>query len=252
MTGDSVEWVTEQLVTFLHASEMKHVPPPAGVISGGSYRPSASEDEVLRRWAVVERILQRHLPDWPQRVGPGDGFTYTGYRWRERREAATLCLAGIHAEEELKRHLASPGPSLYAESLHPWVWEAARSAWEAGQFDDAVDAAARNVNSQMRAKTGRKDIGEQDLVAQLFSDKPADAANPRLRLPLAPHLGDKTVASIYAGVLAFGRGLFSAVRNPLAHEAPGATEITEAEALESLAAFSLLARWVDRASVHRS
>ncbi len=28
--------------------------------------------------------------------------------------------------------------------------------------------------------------------------------------------------------------------------------LTEQEALESLAAFSLLARWIDRASIHRS
>jgi len=59
------------------------------------------------------------------------------------------------------------------------------------------------------------------------------------------------VKAIYVGITQFGQGLYSAVRNPLAHEAPGHSGITEAEALESLAGFSLLARWIERATVHR-
>jgi uncharacterized protein (TIGR02391 family) len=150
-----------------------------------------------------------------------------------------------------ERHLADPGPSLTAAQLHPWVWEAARPAWDAGNYEDAVDAAARNLNTRLRTKVGRRDIGEGDLVAQVFSDKVADENNPRLRLSLPEDVGTRTVSSLYGGIIGFGKGLFQAVRNPLAHEAPGAMAITEQEALESLAALSLFARWVDRATVHR-
>ncbi|MER6974400.1 TIGR02391 family protein [Nocardioides sp. NPDC000445] len=44
-----------------------------------------------------------------------------------------------------------------------------------------------------------------------------------------------------------GQGLFSGIRNPLNHV--GADDLTEQEALETLAAWSLFARWVDRAVV---
>ena len=129
---------------------------------------------------------------------------------------------------------------------------AAKSAWNSNQFEDAVDAAARNVNSQLRAKLGRRDIGEGDLVANAFSQKPADENNPRLRLPLPANTADATAKALYAGISQLAQGLYSAVRNPLAHEAPGHSSITEQGALESLAAFSLLAGWIDRSAVHRS
>jgi len=247
-----LQWATERLSEFIDASSMVHVPPPSGVISGGSYRTKSPDDVVVQQWAIAERILTRYLPDWQARVQEPDGYSRRGYRWREQREAALICLSAIKAEAELQQHLVDTGPTMTAAGLHPWVWEAARPAWSAANFDDAVDAVARNVNSRLRAKVGRRDIGEGDLVAQVFSDKPGDEHNPRLRLTFAEELGTKTIASIYAGISAFGKGLFQSVRNPLAHEAPGATAIAEQDALECLAAFSLLARWIDRATVHRS
>ncbi|MCC5954214.1 MAG: TIGR02391 family protein [Acidimicrobiia bacterium] len=248
----SLEWATERLRRFVDASSRVLVPPPSGVIGPGSYKTKSPDDLVVEQWAVVERILQHYLPDWQARVQEPDGYDRRGYRWRAQREAALLCLAAIEAEAEIERHLADNGPSMTAAELHPWVWEAAKPAWSAKNFDDAVDAAARNLNSQLRAKVGRRDIGEGDLVAQVFSDKRGDEDQPRLRLAFPQELGTRTTASIYAGISAFGKGLFQAVRNPLAHEAPGATGLGEQDALECLAALSLLARWIDRATVHRS
>jgi uncharacterized protein (TIGR02391 family) len=173
------------------------------------------------------------------------------YRWRQIREAATKCLARLDAQEVVALHLESV-PTLRAGRLHPWVWDAAKSAWEAGNYDDAVDAAARNVNSRLRGKVGRRDIGEGDLIAQTFSPRPGDEKNPRLRLPLPESVAEKTYSNIHGGIIEYGKGLFTAVRHPLAHEAPGDVNMDEAEALECLAAFSLLARWIDRAEVHRN
>ena len=244
-------WAIERLTTFIDASQAVHVPPPADVISTGSYRTRSPDDEVVQQWAVVERILTRYLPDWQARIQPPDEYRRPGYRWRDHREAAVLCLAAIQSEAEVQQHLGDASPVMAATGFHPWVWEAARPAWEASLYEDAVDAAARNLNSRLRAKVGRRDIGEADLVAQVFSDKSGDQTNPRLRLPLPAEIAAKTVSSLYGGLIAFRRGLFQAVRNPLAHEAPGAMGITEQEALESLAALSLFARWIDRATVHR-
>jgi uncharacterized protein (TIGR02391 family) len=249
---DGTKWALERLSAFAVAAARVHVPAPSGVISGGSYRTTEPDDEVVRQWAVVEKILSRHLPDWRSRVQEPDGYSYPGYRWRDQREGALACIASLQAHAEVQQFLSDDGPTMNAASLHPWIWDAARPAWQASNFDDAVDAASRNLNSRLRSKVGRKDIGEGDLVANVFSDKPGDEQSPRLRLNLAEELGDKTISSIYQGISAFGKGLFQAVRNPLAHEHPGALDTTEQQALECLAAFSLLARWIDQATVQRS
>ena len=46
----------------------------------------------------------------------------------------------------------------------------------------------------------------------------------------------------------FAEGCFAAIRNPIAHET---ADLTETEALERVAAFSILARWVESSAVDR-
>lgn len=74
------------------------------------------------------------------------------------------------------------------------------------------------------------------------------AGKPRLRL--TPNGGSDTFKSRHEGAASFARGLYSAIRNPIAHEVD--EELDENEALEQLAAFSILARWVDAAAVGTS
>jgi hypothetical protein len=45
----------------------------------------------------------------------------------------------------------------------------------------------------------------------------------------------------------FGAGCFTGIRNPVAHE--DGLKLTEQVALEQLAAFSVLARWIDECTV---
>jgi hypothetical protein len=52
--------------------------------------------------------------------------------------------------------------------------------------------------------------------------------------------------------MAFGQGCYLALRNPLSHEADRLEELPENEALEQLAAFSLLARWIERSFIMKS
>jgi hypothetical protein len=57
--------------------------------------------------------------------------------------------------------------------------------------------------------------------------------------------------SLHSGAMAFGQGCFKAIRNVLAHEYGKPAEPPEDEPLEYLAAFSILARWIDQATVER-
>ncbi|MFZ1285437.1 MAG: TIGR02391 family protein [Candidatus Phosphoribacter sp.] len=244
---EAIEWALSRLRQFEKDAAPIFVPSPPNSVGFHSYKTSVPQDEVLKQSAVVEQILDKYTPSWrEEKQGKNEHFRFRGV-W----EATQRCIAVLEAREELDTHLTDRGPSLDGASLHPWVWDSAKPAWSAGLYEDAVDAAARGLNSRLRAKVTRRDLGEGDLVGQLFSQKEADEHNPRLRLPLAEGTGEKTVRAIYAGITQYGQGLFSAVRNPLAHEAPGHSGMTEIEALESLAAFSLLARWVDRSEVRR-
>lgn len=68
-----------------------------------------------------------------------------------------------------------------------------------------------------------------------------------MRLRLCDETNPALFKDRHLGALSLGRGLFAGVRNPLNHV--GAEDLTEQEALETLAAWSLFARWVDRANV---
>jgi hypothetical protein len=106
--------------------------------------------------------------------------------------------------------------------------------------------AAKAVNAMLEAKVGRSDVSEVRLVTEAFSDKPP-AVGARLRFPDIE--GDQTRASVTVGVMNFGVGCFKAIRNPIGHLPDDQHDTTKQEALEQLAAWSLFARWIERATV---
>src|SRR6185312_11674887 len=136
------------------------------------------------------------------------------------------------------------GPTMSASALHAWAWGAARSLWQSGHFREAVRAASVKVNAELQNKLGRRDLSETALFQAALSNDPPKESAPRLR-PLGDD-GGKTALSIRRGVMAFAEGCYSALRNPVSHDEG---ELSEEVALEQLAAFSLLARWVDEATV---
>ena len=79
---------------------------------------------------------------------------------------------------------------------------------------------------------------------QCFSDDEPQTGKPRLRLP--DDDGGRTAQSVRRGIRAFAEGCFAAIRNPTAHDGG---EMSETDALERLAALSMLAKWVDQATV---
>ncbi|HEX3519979.1 MAG TPA: TIGR02391 family protein [Solirubrobacteraceae bacterium] len=152
--------------------------------------------------------------------------------------------------EPVRRGRGTQAPPPAVDRLHPIVWKAAATRWAAKHLHDAVIAASKAVNATLQAKIGRSDVSEVRLIQQTFSSKPPTATEPRLRfLDIADR---QTRDSVTAGALQFGVGCFMATRNPIGHRPDDEHEMTEQEALEQLAAWSLFARWIDRAEVVES
>jgi uncharacterized protein (TIGR02391 family) len=151
--------------------------------------------------------------------------------------------------EPVRRSRGTKTPVPAIDQLHPIVWKEAETRWKTKHRHDAVLAASKAVNAMLQQKVGRNDVSEVKLVQSTFSSNPPSTAEPRLRFP---DIADQqTRDSTTAGVLQFGVGCFMATRNPIGHRPDNEHEIAEEEALEQLAAWSLFARWIDRAEVVR-
>lgn len=183
-----------------------------------------------RREPTVERILQAldprlaegFLSDVP--ISPAAG-----------RAHVQRALGMLADRDEWARRLAPQAPALPADRLHPWVWEAARTFWDSGHYRAAVHTAASAINAHLQQKLGRRDVSDDKLVQEAFSDAEPQPNRPRLRVP-GDH-ANPTVQSRQRGARMLGLGVFFAIRNPAAHE-PG--ELPEQEALEELATMSVL------------
>lgn len=171
--------------------------------------------------------------------------------WDDAYDATDRLIGILKRLEDREAILGPRGPVLAAEGLHKWVWNAAINLWDSKHFKEAVSAAASATEEQTQLKLDRTDISGADLFNQAFSTKPPEPAKPRLRFA---HINERTRSgqtsqawtSAHEGAMSFGRGCFQAIRNLLAH---GTNDLSEREALECLAALSVLARWVDAAVV---
>lgn len=144
------------------------------------------------------------------------------------------------AAETAQYITGSSAPTMAADSLHPLIWDSAARLWSDEHHGAAVQRAATFLNAHVQDLTGRRDLSDSALMAQVFSLNPAEVGKPRLRWP-----GDDvdlTVKAMRSGMLQFSQGCFMAIRNPATH---GTNEVTAQEALEQLAVLSTLARWVD-------
>jgi hypothetical protein len=225
-------WAVQKLETFIQLVDDYY----------GMNHPHDKEarDEAAKLEPVVREIANIVRP------GAGDYQAEDEYydRWNGPRTLALEILGRVQYGEEIERHL-HPGPRLQASSLHPNVWDAAKSLWRTNHRREAVGAAARSVNAALQDTLNRRDISEAELVRQAFSRENPAPGKPRLRF--SGDRGSRTWVSKQDGAMQYGAGCFMAIRNVLAHEAE--EELTEYEGLERLAAFSLLARWIDMCDV---
>lgn len=202
---------------------------------------SDAPHEVQLTEVLAARIGQHYnAGDWIYRSIPG----VPDY-WTRSRRAAVEALGRAGSEDEIAAFLRPEAPSIVADALHPWVWESAAPLWAAQAHQDAVLTAARTVNRRLQQKLSRHDIGEMDLCMQSFDPKPPASGKPRLRFD-----GDRDTPTWKArqdGAKYLSAGAFLGIRNLAAHEET--VTWTEQEALEYLATFSVVARWIEECAV---
>ena len=233
----TADWAIEQLRHLLHLRERVRLPEEEQTPSRKT-RVRGTEEEIANATFVARLIAESVYGEQPRYVNDdlvrGMVFELTdGDRVRER--------LGLNEPD---------APRISLEAMHPWVWEAARPHWLADNHSAAVWAASINVNSHLQQKVGRRDLGEGKLVAECFSTEPPKPDRPRLRR--CDESNPDLFRDLHSGAISLGRGLYSAVRNPLSHVSDVDGHSGEVEHLEALAGFSLLARWIDSAEVQRA
>jgi hypothetical protein len=137
--------------------------------------------------------------------------------------------------------------SLGDVQLHPVVAKAVLGLWVDEHFREAVEQAGRAVNEQAQVKLRRQDLSETKLFNEAFSAELPSSGRPRLRFAGNPT--SATTANRLRGARAFAEGCYAGIRAVAAHESQVAW--SREVALEYIAAFSVLARWVDEAEVYR-
>ncbi|URM93986.1 TIGR02391 family protein [Actinomadura madurae] len=235
----NTEWALKELDKFVHQTDL--VPYDSPNVVGSHER--APESEIAGQAQVIEKILDRVLPKWRTEV-PADKY----HRWDRHREAAIRARAQLVRDQEIRENLGENAPELSAAELHSWVWSGAKSLWQSGHFREAVEGAIRKLNAETQNKVGRRDVSETNLFKHAFSLNDPNSSEARLRRMKDD--GSDTYRSVQRGAMNFAEGVFAGIRNPLSHEAD--QELSEQEALEYLAALSVLARWVDAATVERA
>lgn len=192
----------------------------------------------------------RQLVACVERVTPGAGNAlaqniHTG-SWHGVRTLLSQAIYTLDEDAEVQARLGSPpGPALRADALHTTVWDAATSLWRSEHYRQAVEAAAVAVNALLQQKVNRRDTMNTALVREAFTREPPAPGRPRLRL--WPDDGSDTYKNLHDGVRDFGIGCFTAIRNVGSHEV--LPDLDPQIALEQLAAFSILARWIEDATV---
>lgn len=245
MSALDVEWAITSLREFIHATDQvaydNH--PGSGIVMLGTHQrvPDAKAAELAY---VAEQILDRALPEW--RIAEGKHGEAKGKaQWKHLRDWAARGIAALEREAELQDKLGDTTPRVSAGDFHPWIWRGASSLWQSGHYREAVEGAIRKLNAETQNKLGRRDLSEDDLFKQAFSEQPPAPKSPRLHRTQDD--GSKSFKSVQRGVRSLAEGVFAGIRNPLAHEAE--VDMPEQQALEYLAALSVLARWVDESSL---
>lgn len=232
------QWAVSEMDQFLQVTSQVVPDMGPGIFYFGTVMRGPGTDAAARAH-VIEQILDRVLPGW-QRDRPAKD---EDFRWL--RDQASRAKAALERSAELADKLGDDAPDMDAGNLHPWSWENGRSYWNTGHYHQAVMQAAIRINAETQAKLGRLDVSETALFNEAFSmsDPKPDVA----RLRLGENDGSKTYENLHRGARSFAEGLYVGIRNPGMHVPHGGGE--EQLALEQLAAFSLLARWVDQARV---
>ena len=234
------DWAIAQCNEWLRLNEREPIPEDERDLGGAKTRLIGSREERSR---LDNRIHLIAVAIWDER---------TNGRWwlPPSPERVRKLIFELEEGSEVRDRLGLTDavPSIEAGEFHPWVWDAAKPHWDSGNFDAAVWAAAINVNHHLKSKAERPGLGESKLVREAFSTTAPERG--RVRLRLCEEANPDLFRDRHVGALNFGQGLISGVRNPLSHV--GAPDLSEQNALEALAAWSVFARWVADSAVIRA
>ena len=211
-----------------------------------------SHGKLLRLQPLVEEIGGEIDPSEPSdrfKLHSGDPW-----EWTRARDAAQRLVGILTQTERRQSIMGNKGPALVASALHPWVWNAAVGLWDDGHYGSAVFEAAKILEHRTQVKLEPSSLIGSELFRKAFSLEPPRPDEPRLRLT---HIDSEQEGSTHSkswtaaheGARHFGMGCAEGIRNPQAH---GSDTIVEQDALEQLAALSVLARWVDTSEVSRA
>lgn len=205
--------------------------------------PSATKEAVDDLLPLVEDIA-RSLGEL-KRVRRIAGWPYGAVR-----RTTGWLISIVEQRDDYQRIFGPSGPTLTTNGLHPWVWHAVVNLWDGGHYKQAVNAAASAVEEQTQVKLDREDLGGTKLYAEAFR-LDTKTGERRLRFAnltevTADGKRTQTWKSAHQGAMHLGQGCVEGIRNINAH---GTRDLTEQEALEYLAALSVLARWVDECKV---
>lgn len=229
------QWGAEQLRNFV--SSIDHLT----TLENHGEDIEALDTKLRTLEPVVQIVMEAVDPALRSYVGPDEADGRWQVRWRPAKNAALTALGLLRKGFEAKQRMQPDAPELAADRLHPWVWDVARPMWEAGNPQASVLHAAQSVNARLQQRLGRRDVSEAQLCREAFAVDDPKPGQSRLRFP-----GDRDTATWKAlqnGAREFGAGCFIAIRNPLAHDLQ--YPLQTQEALEQLAALSVLARWIE-------
>jgi Protein of unknown function (Hypoth_ymh) len=203
----------------------------------------SSDEEIQKRLLLVRQIAEDIAPELTAQVA---SHSLGGYSWEWHNVGTVVSqLTGVLEQDERRQAIFTPvGPSIAASQLHPWVWEASARLWDDGHRRMALQAAATAIEVQLKAKLG-VDRSGADLVTKAFTTTDPRPDEPRLRFAAFLE-GTESWINAHEGAMFFAKGCIQRIRNLATHEAE---EPVEQLALEELAALSVLARWIEEATV---
>lgn len=144
-------------------------------------------------------------------------------------------------------------PAFAPSQLHALIWAAASAHWTTHQYRVAVREAAEALTVQWKARLARNDVDDTVFWQQTLS--PGDPKPQKPKLVWSGDTADKTTKSMRGGLEPLAKalsqlatGLNLTVRNVTTHTRH---ELSEQEGLERLAAYSYLARLLDKCEIRR-
>lgn len=195
--------------------------------------------EHQRLLGVTQRILDKVIPDSPLEFEPDQSAGQ-----HETRIAIQRALGVLEQQVEIEKYLGPSGPRMEVDQLHPVIWDSAQSLWASGHHLEAVRSAAVHLNAHLQSRSTRIELADVELINQVFSTAEAQPGKPRLRWVGVGTT--KTESSMRNALRDYALGVQAGIRNMVMHTT---TPLPEQEAVEQLAAMSVLARWIDATEV---